>query len=73
MWVLAAFLSIAERLDFRVRQAGAPMPAAPDDFSTFHQYRADHWIRRSRVVTAPGEPEGVSHELGVRHYVHCNW
>jgi hypothetical protein len=37
---------------FRVRQSRAPMPAAPDDFSAFHQHRADHRIRRSRAVAA---------------------
>jgi hypothetical protein len=56
--IMAAFLRVAERLDFRVRSAGAPVPAASDDFAAFHQYRAHHWIRRSRAVTAPGEPEG---------------
>src|ERR1700739_2374626 len=65
--MVAAFLRVAERLDFRVRQTHAPMPAAPDDFSTFHQHRADHWIRRSRAPAPPGEPEREAHELGIRH------
>jgi len=64
------FLRVMERLDFRVRQARAPMPAAPDDFAIVHQHRANHRIRRGRAVTAPGEAEGKPHELGVRH---CNW
>jgi len=47
-----------------MRQTSASVPTAPDDFAAFHQQRADHWIRRSRAVAVPGEPEGVSHELG---------
>jgi hypothetical protein len=61
---MTAFLRIAERLDFRVRQTRSPVPAAPDDLTAFHQHRADHWIRRSRAVAAPGEPEGEAHKLG---------
>lgn len=65
--VVTALLRVAERLDFRVWQARAPMPAASDDFSALHQNRAYHRIRRSRAVAAPGEPEGEAHESGVRH------
>jgi hypothetical protein len=39
------------------------MPAAPDDFSAFHQHGADHRIRRSRAIAAPGEPEGEAHMM----------
>src|ERR1019366_5062331 len=61
--IVAAFLRVAERLDFRMRQTGALMPATPDDFPAFHQHCADHRNWRSRAVAAPGKPEGVSHEL----------
>src|SRR5665213_1992928 len=61
------FFCVEQRLDFRVRQTRAPMPAAPDDFAAFDQHRADHRIRRSRAAAAPGEPEGEAHEKGVIH------
>jgi len=59
--IVTAFVRAAKRLDFRVRQARAPMPAASDDFAAFHQHRADHWIRRSRAVAAPGEAQSRPH------------
>ena len=65
--ILAALLCVAERLDFRVRQTRAPVPAAADDFSVFHQYGADHRIWRRGAEAAPGKPESKAHESGVRH------
>src|ERR1700679_118148 len=56
--IVPAFLRVPERLDFRVRQTRAPMPATPDDFAVFHQYRANHRVRGSRAVTASGEAKG---------------
>ena len=56
--IVAVFLCVAKRLDFRVRQTSAPMPAAPDDFPAPHKQRADHRIWRSFAIAAPGEPEG---------------
>ena len=64
---VAVFLRVAERLDFRVRQACAPVPAVADDFSAFDQNRADHRIRRRCAEASPGEPERKAHELDVRH------
>ena len=69
-WIVTALLSVAERLDFRVRQTRAPMPAAADDFPAFHQHRADHRIRRSRAEAAPCEPKGEAHELVISHHAH---
>ena len=65
--IVPALFGIIKRLDFRVRQTSAPMPAAPDDFTAFHQNRANHRIGRSQAVAAPGEPEGVSHEVVTQH------
>lgn len=67
---VAAFLGVTERLDFCVRQTGTPMPAASNDFSVFHQHRADERIGRSRAGAASGEPEGEAQEWGVGHRVH---
>ncbi len=50
--IVAALLRVAKRLNFRMGFACAPMPAAPDDFSAFHQHRANHRVGRSRAVAA---------------------
>ena len=65
--IVATLLRVAERLNFRVWQARAPMPAAADGFAALHQHRAHHRIRRSRAVATPGKPEGKAYELGVSH------
>jgi hypothetical protein len=37
-------LRVAQRFDFGMWQTRAAMPAAPYDFSAFHQYGADHRV-----------------------------
>jgi hypothetical protein len=62
---MAVFLPITERLDFRVWFARAPVPAAPDDFAAFYQYRADRRIRRRQATTAPRQTDGLSHVIQI--------
>ena len=63
--IMAVFLRIAERLNFRVWSARAPVPAAPDEFSALHQYRADRRIRRRCAATAPRQTDGLSHVIQI--------
>jgi hypothetical protein len=72
---VAALLRVAERLNFRVRQARAPMPAAPDDFSAFHQNGADHRVRRSRAIAAPREAQGKEQMMKfiISNHNHPKW
>jgi hypothetical protein len=55
-------LAVAESLDFGVRQARAPVPAASDDFSTFQENRADYRVRRSQATRARREAQRLTHE-----------
>lgn len=64
---MSAFLRVAKRLNFSVRQSCAPMPATPDDLIAFYQRGADHRIWRTQAATTPGEAEGETHELDIRH------
>ena len=61
-WRVAVILRVAEGFDFCVWPAGAPVPAAADDFAAFHQHCADQRIWRSRAVAAPGKAKGEAHE-----------
>ena len=59
---MAFSFCVEQRLDFRVRPAGAPMPALADDFALFQQHRADHRVRRGRAITAPRKAQRASDE-----------
>ena len=58
---LASLLRVPNGLDFRMRLAGATMPAAAEDATVFDQDRSNHRIRRSSAVTAAGQAQGQAH------------
>ena len=63
--IMSASLHVAKGLNFCMRQTCASMPPAPYDFSAFHQNCTDHWIGRSRAITAAGKPKREAHELEI--------
>ena len=63
----AVLLDVAQRLDFRMGVARAPVPAAPENCPGAHHHRAHHGVGRRRAITAPGQPEGQAHVLEVGH------
>ena len=58
---LASLLRVPNDLDFRMRLAGATVPAAADEVAVFDQDRSNHRIRRSGAITPAGQPESLAH------------
>src|SRR5436309_1892787 len=58
---LASLLRVPNDLDFRMRLAGATVPASADELTVFDQDRSNHRIRRSGAVTAAGQAQGLAH------------
>src|SRR5689334_16018042 len=70
--VPAMFIRFAEGLNFRMRQARAPMPSTRDDLGIFHQDRTDHGIRGGRAIAPAGKTQSQAHESGTRHGGYLN-
>ena len=54
---------IAQRLDLRVRFAGASMPSLGDDLAVADDDAADHRVWADGVASALGESQGAAHEV----------
>lgn len=64
--LVAAFLRVVQGFNLRMRQPGAMMPAAADDFATSHEHRPHERIRRGPPITFARQLQGQPQVTNVR-------